>query len=111
MQTNLKNLLLKVTPVLLILLYLCLRTNVQCFHHPDGPHTHYFALKQKLQNKVPLQAPLSDAKMALPLVALSESYKTTSPPPQLFPHLQQISAGTQHPPIGLHDRAPPLVSL
>jgi hypothetical protein len=109
MSNLLKNLILKTAPVVIIVLYVCLRSNVQWFEHPDGPHTHYFAIKQKLQKSAPLEILRQDDQTIQAVTASNESASFTTTLHVIVPVAHQNCTGSQLSPPGLHDRAPPIV--
>jgi hypothetical protein len=67
-EINFYNFLYRTALIALLFLYFCLRTNVQCHENSTGPHSHYFAIKQKATTSVPLSETAPDIQTITALV-------------------------------------------
>jgi hypothetical protein len=105
-KLSLKGLLARMIPIAIMLMFLCLRTHVQWFEHPSGPHTHYFAIKQKAAKADSLCTTALDTKpFPAQVMYPQEPFSELSIP--VYPKAHYAETGILHCPGCSGERAPP----
>jgi hypothetical protein len=104
---NLHHIFSKAVLVAVLMMYICLRTQLQCHVDSSAPHSHFPTIKQKTINVVTQIVTIPDVQPILSTLSTHTEAAYSEPAPLIFSNIYQVSSRASHCSGYFGERSPP----
>lgn len=106
---KLKKIFSRVVPILVLLLYFCLRTQEQCLEDPTVPHSDFITIKQKTTKSAPQCTTTPDKKQNTLVITAPSEIVCFAPSPEIIPNYKHVAVKKTCLHGCFRDRSPPVL--